>query len=218
MAATLPRQRATLAIELDPSGGDIAAWASRAADPGLLALADVLRSGNEVSSLLDQLPCRDPAWITAPTNGAAAEAAVRSTLPHLGPALAGSPTLIFGDLGRWAPSQPTASRLDGADLAVLVMRATPSSIEHARHLAASLMASNVVTAGLAIGGSSYTAAEIENVLGCNVLACLPWDPAAIDVLFREGSTSRRFARSRLAAAARTGFDELVELVEQSHVS
>jgi hypothetical protein len=196
---------AALVVEADSAGGDLECWSGPHGEAGLVGLATNLRpgltDGQVRSHAVEAVP--GVAVVTAPTAGTAASAALATAGDGLGAALAGVDGDVLADLGRWSPTQATASRVAGAELVLVVCRPTLDSVEHARGLVAA--AGPAVAAPVALvlvgGDQPYGPDEVAHAIGVPVLGVLPWEPRALLGLVSHGVRDRRWQRSDLAAAS-----------------
>jgi hypothetical protein len=197
-------QAETLLLEMDPSGGVLAARFGLAQQPGLASLAAVARHG--VTGVLDDHVQRLPVGVdvvVAPGSADIAAGSVdviarhaESVLRHLAP-------MVIVDVGRVYPGSPATELVAAADVVVLV--ATPST-EYLDHLDARLSTlSDVVQRdriGLVlVGQGPYAAAEIAARLALPVWAELPRDPRGAGVLAGR-LTGRTWQRTALVRALR----------------
>jgi MinD-like ATPase involved in chromosome partitioning or flagellar assembly len=194
-----------LMIEADPAGGDLECWSGPHGEPGLVTLATSLRpglTGGQVQShAVEAVP--GVRAVVAPTTGTAASAALTTAGEWMGAALDGVDGTVFADVGRWSPTQTTASRVAGADLVLIVCRPTLDSIEHARDLVAAAAAAveSPIALVLVGGDQPYGPNEVARALGVPVVGSLPWEPRAVLGLVSGGARDRRWQRSQLAAAS-----------------
>lgn len=178
-------QEGTLLIEMDPSGGVLAARFGLAQQPGVASLAAVARHGmtgardDHVQRLplgVDVVVAPGSADIAAGSVGVIARHADRA-LRHLAP-------MVIVDAGRLYPGSPATDLVAAADVVVLV--ATPLT-EYLDHLDTRLstLCDSVQRdrVGLVfVGKGPYAAAEIVARLAVPVWAELPRDPRGAGVL------------------------------------
>jgi hypothetical protein len=126
--------------------------------------------------------------------------------------LAAATGWVLVDAGRWEPHQPTANRLQGADVLGLVCRSTAPSIAHARDLLPSLRSRGSRVAVVLVGDAPYGRAEVAEVLDVPLLGPLAWDVRGLSALWTRGVTPAWLSRSALGRSARRVLDELGALV------
>lgn len=211
-AAASAQDRATVVIEADPAGGDVAARVGLALDPGLVSLAAAGR--HEGRALNVEEHCQPlPAGgsvVVAPTTYEQAGAAVATLAGRLGRSAARPDAhLTIIDCGRWFPASPVQWELEGADVVVVVARRGLDSLEHVRSRLPSLTrgAGLRVPVVLLVGDGAYRPDEVSAALGAEVVGVLPLDPRGAAAL--SGGASVRVARrSPLVRSARSILDRL----------
>jgi len=183
LAATWSQPRA-LVLEMDPSGGVLAARFGLAQQPGLASLAAAARHG--VTGVLGEHVQRLPGIdvVVAPGSPEVAAGSVAVLARHADAVLRNLAPTVVVDAGRLYPASPAADLLAAADAVVLV--ATPTT-EYLDHLDARLTTLrdlvNADRIGLALVGTClYPAAEIGARLAVPVWAELPHDPRGAGVL------------------------------------
>lgn len=204
VAAAGAGKEETLLVEADPAGGDLECWNGPHGESGLVALAAALGTGvTGTDPLRHAVPLGTGVrGLVAPTTELAAEAALLALGDRLPVVTAGRSSAVVVDAGRWAPSQPTADRLAGADLALVVCRPTLDGVEHARGLLSSLRATLDLALGVVVvGDAPYAPDDIERALEVPVVGALPWEPRAVLSLVSDGPEARAWRRSRLVAVA-----------------
>lgn len=203
LAAGSP-QPGTLLLEMDPSGGVLAARFALAQQPGLASLAAAARHG--VTGVFDQHAQRLPVGVdvvVAPGSAEVAAGSVSVLARHANTVLRDLAPTVVVDAGRLYPASPATDILAAADAVVLV--ATPTT-EYLDHLDARLTSlRNAVKSdriGLALVGKGlYPAAEIAARLAVSVWAELPHDPRGAGVLAGR-LTGRTWRRTALVRALR----------------
>lgn len=210
-SAALPG-RSALCVDADPIGGDVAAGVLRGALPstsGLLPLA--------TSRGVDPLEAIDSASVHLRSDGSAqllagvpdaarsaalglawdVLAAARADLDDIG-------TDLVVDAGRLDTARTLPTWLADADLALLVVRPTLPAVTAAHRLAASWAAAGTPGAGVPLGlvvvetPSAYSAAEVADAVGAELVAAIDFDPAAARVHSEGATPGRGFARSGYA--------------------
>jgi MinD-like ATPase involved in chromosome partitioning or flagellar assembly len=225
LASAWPASTATLIVEADPTGGDLAAWFDI---PILPSLSTVVTSALDTSwpeiDSYTRLAASGLRLIPAPPSAAEAQQAIAESARTLAPALAGlrSPLAIVdaGDVPFASTGHPLAA---AAAVTVAVHRQRSQSPRAAavrlQRLADQLDAlsfgsTSVVVA--VIGADPFGFQQIESFLADSVastlLVGLPVDSLTAAVYAgRTGVSARRLARLPLARAAR----ELALVVESA---
>jgi hypothetical protein len=208
LAATWPGGRRVLLAELDPAGGTLAAGSGWPPEPGLVSLAAAARRGGDPTLVWEQ--CQELPGGVAVLAGPASADHARTALGMLGPLLARFGELdadVLADCGRLDPGTPNPG-MAGADRVVLVARPRLADL----HALATWRENHLVDArnlGLVlVGDGPYPDDEIAGALGVEILARLPWDPAAADALVSVPASARELRFAPLVRAARTLADRL----------
>src|SRR5260370_40011899 len=148
-------------VDLDPGGGDVAARAGLALEPGLASLALAARSGLTVELLERHAqPLEDGlSVVVAPVHPAQVQAALAVLGTELAPvaaALAGVD--VIADCGRLDRASPVVGMVRQADLVVLVAR---PSLEGIAHLQSAVEAVAPAEVGVVlVGEGDYDAEEV----------------------------------------------------------
>ncbi len=209
LAATWPAERRVLLVEADPAGGTLAAGAGWPPEPSLVSLAAAARRGGDPNLVWDhcqQLP--DGAAVLA---GPPSVEHARTALTMLDPLLGRLSELdadVLVDCGRLGLSSPLGRLWERSDRAVLVVRPRLADLQA---LATWLEASpfNGGRLGLVtVGDGPFADTEIVEALDVEVLARLPWDPAAAEAMLSVPASSRQLRLAPLTRAARTFADQL----------
>ncbi len=208
LAATWPAGRRVLLAELDPAGATLAAGSGWAPEPGLVSLAAAARRGGDPTLVWEH--CQElPGGVSVLAGPSSADHA-RTALGMLGPLLARLGELdadVLADCGRLDPGADFGT-LAVADRMVLVARPCLADL----HALATWRENHPLDArnlGLVlIGDGPYPDDEIAEALGVEVLARLPWDPAAADALVSVPASARDLRFAPLVRAARTLTDRL----------
>jgi MinD-like ATPase involved in chromosome partitioning or flagellar assembly len=200
---------ASLIVEADPDGGDLAARCELAVEPGLSSLAASGRHGAPVdlADHVQPLPAGPFALLAPPSPGL-----TRSALAALGGRLADAlgawPGAVVVDCGRWAPNGPAVPLAAVADTLVVVLRPTVQGIEHVRTRLDDLHSAGAARlAAMLVGDRPYRPAEVAAALGIPVFGTLPFDTRGASALERRllGAETRR---SMIVRAARSALDTM----------
>jgi hypothetical protein len=203
LAAVGGRSGGSLLAELDPAGGSVQVLAGGPAVWGLVDVGATLRRQADAGPVHAHLAAVPPALpaLLAPTAGHVAESVIAAAGDRWVPGLSAVAAQVVVDAGRWEPSQPTASRIAGADLVAVVCRPTLAAVESVRlgldqlrHVAGAPVAVVVV------GRRPYGPDEIAEQLGVALGGSVAWDPRGAAGLWARGVT-RSWLRSRLARSA-----------------
>lgn len=216
LAAVWPPDRQVVVVELDPDGGDVAAWWDLAAQPGLLSYAAAGRRDLRPDTILahtQPLPGLGRVEVVAgPASPEQAEAALTTLLAAgLGEgldALAEVDVLI--DCGRLRPGSPLVGLLNSIALLLLVGRPTLAEVAHLRPRVAALRSRR--PALLLIGDQPYGAEEVTAALDVSVLGVLAHDPRGAATLGGRREASRGLARSKLVRSAVPVAQHLADLI------
>ncbi|MFJ4866124.1 hypothetical protein [Streptomyces sp. NPDC088748] len=234
LAMALSSARPSLLAECDPAGGTLRAGFFQAqitAGTGLYHLAVAERAGDDAlarafadhlvrldaSGNRQVLPgLTDPAQAPALERSWPALAQVMRVLSDEG----GYDVVIDAgrlalESGRLHSTLTPAPLLHGADLVLLVVRATDQSLALARHLTEPLR-NELTDRGtgadslgvLLIEDGPRRAHEVSDALRLPVMAALPWEPDTAAYLAGTGSAPRKLSKSALLGAARTALGHL----------
>ena len=208
LAATWPAGGRVLVIEADPAGGTLAATSGWPPEPGLVSLAAAARRGGEPSLVWEH--CHELPGGAAVLAGPALGEQARSAWAMAGPLLARLGELdaaVLVDCGRLDPGSPAVALWERADRAVVVARPRLADL----HALASWRQGRTLDRRVAlvlVGDGPYPDAEVAQALGLEVLARLPWDPDAAEVLTMLPASDRRLRLAPLVRAVRTLADRL----------
>ncbi len=234
LAMALSSTRPSLLAECDPAGGTLRAGFFQAqitAGTGLYHLAVAERAGEDAlarafadhlvrldaSGNRQVLPgLTDPAQAPALERSWPALAQVMRVLADEG----GYDVVIDAgrlalESGRLHSTLTPAPLLHGADLVLLVVRATDQSLALARHMTEPLR-NELTDRGtgpdalgvLLIENGPRRPHEVSDALRLPVMAALPWEPDTAAYLAGTGSAPRKLNKSALLGAARTALGHL----------
>ena len=205
VAASLVAGQRTLLVELDPSGGDVRLLAADpVGEPNLVNAAGELRHAQSAGSALagqsvDVLPGLP--GLVAPAGADEADAVVSSIGGAWSTAFRSFAGRVVVDLGRWDPGQPTARRIRGHDAVGLVVRATAASVEHARHMVATVRReARCPVFAVVVGQRPYPPDEVAAALDLPLAGGIAWDPRGAAALWATG-TGRAGVRTQLVRSA-----------------
>ncbi len=211
--AAAPDDPGVVLAELDPSGGSVQVLTGAPARWGAIDAAGRLRRRVDPSAVRDHLADAPPgvATLTAPPAAHVAASVIASGGDRWLPSLRATAAEVVVDAGRWDAAQPTAGRIQGADVVGLVCRPTVSGVESARLALDRLQAAaRAPIALVVVGRKPYGTDEIAAHVDAPVAGPLAWDPRAVAALWDAGAT-RRWRRSSLARSAAATHAALVSL-------
>ena len=211
LAATWPKERRVLLVELDPAGGTLAAPSGWPPEPSLVSLAAAARRSFDPDLVWEH--CQELPGGAAVLAGPASGDQARSALGMLA-GLAGSLGMLDADVlvdcGRFDPASPVFDVFDGADRVVLAARPRLADL----HAVATWREANPFDSGhvglVLVGDGPYPDTEIAEALGVEVLARLPWDSDAAGALVSVPASARELRLSPLVRAARSLADRLAK--------
>ncbi len=220
LAATWPRRRRVLVVELDPAGGTIGAALGWPAEPSLVSLGAAARHRSDPEQIWAhcQRLAGGASVLAAPGSGAQVRGAT-ATLAGLLARLDELDADVLVDVGRLDTGfPPPVADLPVAGLPVLgsaepsrvVLTSRPrladlnalaNALEQRSDEAGTLRAGQL---GLVlVGDGPYPDIEVAEALGVEVLGHLPWDPGAVELLGAVPASDRRLRLSPLVRAARS---------------
>lgn len=194
-------------VEGDLAGGVLAVRYGLGREPGLVTLA--ASNPTQPGGWLDHAQdAGGVAVLVGPDSGEAAESLWRSAGERIVSVLARSEGLAVVDAGRL---RPQGALVESADLFIVMLRPVAEQVVTSAHAIASLRRSaRGPVSAILVGDGPYGARDIEEALGCPVLAHLPHDPDTADHLRDGGTSSRAVARSRLARSI-AGVGDVIEV-------
>lgn len=223
LASAWPSDSATVLVEADPSGGDLGIRLRRRGEalPATPTVATLAARARDDEGDLEAVPLalnesvRVVPGFQSPSQGRG----MAGLWPSLAAGLRRNAGDALVDIGRFAPSAATAPLVDAADVIVLVVVPTTSSLVHARDLASLLQHHRAVLQPLIVTEDRVATrdrADVDEVFaaaGLTSSGCvhLAWDTAAVGAL--EGGAdprSKMLARTRLIRSAHIASDRIVE--------
>lgn len=205
LGAVWPVERPVVVAECDPSGGDIATRFALDDQAGMAAFVLSARHARSVSfptPFVQQLP----GGLEVVVGASSAEAAHMIDREVAGmSALTALSCDVVCDCGRVGiGSLGQRALLRQADAVLVVAGADRSSLGHVAGLVGHLREMGTSSLGLVLSASHHRdASSAARVLGVELAASIPWDPAAAAVVRGEPGSRRRLVRSPLVAAAET---------------
>ncbi len=200
-----------IAVELDPSGGDVECWLGPIGEPGLIRVAGALRHTADPSGVLAEHAVEaHPGLrvVLAPTGGEQAASTLMAIGNRLAAAMRGEDSAVVLDGGRWGRTQPTAGRLAGCDVVAVALAPTLGGVAHSRGVVATLRDSfGIPVVAVLIGDRGYSPQEIASELDVPVVGSIAWDPRGAHALVT-GGASRWWRRSAHGRSIRSLVDAL----------
>jgi len=176
LAGLWPRR--CVAVELDPTGGDLAARGGLGLEPGLASLALAARSGLS-ATMLDAHAQRledGAAVVVAPARRAQAGAAVAVVAEQLSALAADLDDLdVLADCGRLDTWSPLVDVVRRAVLVVVVARPSLEGLAHTQGLLDEAVADATLGVVL-VGERDYPAKEVARTLSAPLLGVVADDP------------------------------------------
>ncbi|MGZ6975634.1 MAG: hypothetical protein ACXVKQ_16945 [Acidimicrobiia bacterium] len=205
LAVASAQPGAALIVEADPAGGDIAARAGLALDPGIVSLAAAARNGMGAEMLAANLQRLGDgvdllAGPASPRQSTTALRAIAQPLTDLFARL--DHDLIVVDLGRIDDPTLALPLLGAADRVVLLLRATAEDVIAARSRIDELQRHACPVSIAVVGSGPFPVGEIVAALGMRAATSLPWDPRAARALSSGLGPDRWLRRSALMRSAR----------------
>ncbi|MGH9009574.1 MAG: hypothetical protein ACRDYF_06955 [Acidimicrobiia bacterium] len=200
---------ASLVVEADPDGGDLAARCELSIEPGLGSLAATGRHGAsvDITGHVQALPA-GPFGLLSPPSPSLTRGALGALGGRLADALGAWPGSVVIDCGRWDPVGPAGPLAAVADALIVVLRPTVEGVEHVRSRLDDLHSAGARrVAALLVGDRPYPPAEVAAALEIPVVGTLPLDVRGVAALERRmiGADTRR---STIVRAARSALDVL----------
>lgn len=211
LAATWPSERQVLLVEADPAGGTIGAASGWAPEPGLVSLAAAARRGGDPNMVWEH--CQYLPGGAAVLAGPALADQARNALGMLGPVLARLGELdadVLVDCGRIDPGSAALARWERADRLVLVGRPRLADLQALATWREAGPLDAVHTGLVMVGDGPYPDGEIAETLCTEVLARVPWDPKAADLLVVVAASARELRLAPLVRTVRTLAGRLAE--------
>lgn len=206
-----------IAVELDPSGGDVECWLGPIGEPGLIRVAGALRHTADPSGVLAEHAVEaHPGLrvVLAPVGGEQAASTLMAIGNRLAAAMRGEDSAVVLDGGRWSRTQPTAGRLAGCDVVAVALAPTLGGVAHSRGVVATLRDSfGIPVVAVLIGDRGYSPQEIAGELDVPVVGSIAWDPRGAHALVT-GGASRWWRRSAHGRSIRSFVDALAEWVPE----
>ena len=190
-------------VEADPDGGVLAVRHRLGREPGLISIAAGHLGATE--TLLDhaqRLPGGLPV-VVAPESAERATHLWRTAGSALVRALAAQEELdVVVDAGRLGLTSPALALVPHASLVIVVVRPTAEQLIAAADRVRSLGGLNRHVAVALVGDGPYSARDVTDELGCDVVGVVAHDPRAAEALSAGSSGGRGLARSALMRSAR----------------
>jgi MinD-like ATPase involved in chromosome partitioning or flagellar assembly len=235
LAAGWPAHHSVVIIELDPSGGSLAAWLDTPAHPSLASLVANVGSGigrdaTEVLALLSTMTHHSASGVRFIANAVRARSAHRSVEEAalaLLPTLADSSTVVIADTGAHRAGHAPSPALRAADVIVIVHRQACASaaaatvrIDRLVELIEELAHLDAILVLAVIGNTPFNPAEIGSFVDQSVpetvfmTVAVADDPlAAATIAGRAGVSAKRLRRLPLPRDAVRLAGDLADLID-----
>lgn len=199
LAGGWPQGHQPVVVECDAAGGDLLARFRLESSPGLVSCAAAARH-SAAPGLVWQHAQRLPgslSVVAGPPGAEQARAAVGQLMSGRPSALRQAAdragTVVVADCGRVESSSPLTRLLREADVLLILARSRDDALSHVATKVEALTHWSPVP-WLVLVGEGYPTAEVEHVLGIEVMARLPEDSRGAAVL--GGAVGRRSAPGR----------------------
>ena len=206
VAASWPAGRDVVLVEGDPSGGDIAARFRLSTKRGWSSFGAAsrrLQGVEAIASHVQQLPGGLEVMVgTKPIDPADHGETVTSLLTSAS-SHADGPWDVVVDIGRLLPGERGAEAwLERSAAVAIVLRRDAASVFHVRDRATGLLSRCPGRVGLVVvGPGPFTSREIGEFAGIPVMADVPDDPDAAQVVCGQPGGPRRLSRTLLVTAS-----------------
>jgi MinD-like ATPase involved in chromosome partitioning or flagellar assembly len=222
LAAVWPEERHLLVVEADTSGGDLALWFDRPADPSIVSLAAAGRRALDaelVSTYAQDLRPEDPGAdespraerkvLLGPVAAEQAHAALSVLRDRLLDAVRSDDRDVLIDCGRLDASSGALSLVSGVDISLAVCRPRVTDVHHLATRATAIDQRDVAHL-LLVGDRPYGVAEVAEATGLRPFASIPFEERAASTLAGEHPAGARLLRrSSLMRSARHAAEALV---------
>jgi hypothetical protein len=222
---------ATLFVEADPSGGDVAVWHRTGAEQGLVSVAAAVRRTStalEVDVLEHTVDLGDGLHVlSGPVGASQARAAVELVAARAdvlrAPLTAGDVDAVVVDLGRLdaGVGHPLLAKLD---VVLLVARGTVTDLAHLAARGTALINPDARPRRIGMvltGDCRYRIQDVQEAVGLPLLAALPYDEVSAATLAgapagpRLGLHGKRFGSRPLMVALRELADDLQSAAQRT---
>jgi hypothetical protein len=202
LGAVWPASRRAMVAEMDPFGGDLAARFGLTFEPGLVTLAAAARRQGHEGALAEhcQKVLGGVDVLVGPSSPEQAERAVRLICERS--LLRAEDLDVIADCGRVYSQSAALPVLRASELLLLAVRPVLEELQHVVARLPMLAAAASRVQLVLIGAGSYSAAEIADTLGVQVIGALPYDPHGAAVLAGASRQGRGIQRLPLLRSAR----------------
>lgn len=193
-----------IVAELDPHGGDIAAWFGLPFEPGLISLAAAARRPVPPPRPAEycQRVLGGVSVLIGPAAGERAESAMQLlTAQGVWRLLAADDTVVLADCGRLGAGSLAAAVIQASSGLAVVCRPTLNELQHVHASLPRLRELSRDVSLVLIGDGPYRPTEVASSLDVDVLGRLPVDGRAARMLRGEPASRRAAARLPLLRAA-----------------
>lgn len=192
------RRNGSVLIELDPSGGDLAAMWGVSGVIGTTNLIGAIAVEELLSpSILEDValasPFGFPVVVSHPAGGTVADKVCADLGGRYGRVLAAGTSSVVCDAGRWRSGEPAASRVSGASVIVALFTPDPGGVTRVVSELGQLRlaAPRVPILLVVVGENPYPAHEIEAALGGGRVLVLASQRDVVRAFVTGNGTSRQ---------------------------
>lgn len=195
------RRDGAVLVELDPSGGDLAAMWSMSSVVGVNNLAGAIAVDEVLTpEIIDDVslvsPLGFPVVVAPPVGGAALDKVCADIGARFGPALASANFPVVCDGGRWRSNEPSSHRIAGASAIIVLFTPDPAGVTRVVHQLDSLRrtAPGVPVLLAVVGENPYPVHEIEAALGGQSVRVIPSQRDAVRALLSGNGSAQQMRR------------------------
>jgi len=180
LAAVWPdTDRHRVVVEADPDGGRLGAELGVGVEPGLMALALAARNAGLTAVELVQRGAAsvgDWSVVAAPPSAEQTTSALVHAAGTLAAVMAADPDgpVWLVDAGRLSARSPALPFARAADHVVIVTAGSFPALQLVPHRVDALRAADCVVSVVVVEPTSWSAAEVADFVGTDVVAMLPW--------------------------------------------
>lgn len=205
LAAAWERRGADpIVVELDPAGGDLAAWWNLRYDPGVaelvadLAASEGADSGDSISRYVQEGPGgRRVLMLPSALEGDGCARLVSDLGARWGLALQVPDCPVIADCGRYSAASVSPDRVRSASVVLALVQNDAASIERAKATFAPMLRQGSFTQvfALLVGEQPYPVESVRPLFrGVELLGALPWDRRAAFAV-SQGGWGKRHSRT-----------------------
>ena len=190
------RRDGALLVELDPSGGDLAAMWGLSSVVGInnlagaIAVEELLTPGI-IDDVALESPLGFPVVVSSPSGGAVPDKVCSDLGARYGHVLGSGTYPVVCDAGRWRPDEVASHRIAGASAVVALFTPDPAGVTRVSQQLQSLRAaaSGAPVLLAVVGENPYPAHEIEAALGGETIRVIPSERNVVRALLSGNASS-----------------------------